>query len=64
MNTNQTHRGAHLRSTDFFSAEKHPEMTFRSTVARDLDDNEYRLDCDLTINESDALSRSPSSSTG
>jgi polyisoprenoid-binding protein YceI len=50
VNTNQPDRDAHLRSTDFFSTEKHPEMTFRSTEVSDLGGNRYRLVGDVTIN--------------
>ncbi len=50
VDTNQPDRDAHLRGTDFFSTEQHPEMTFRSTAVRRLDDGEYELSGDLTIN--------------
>ena len=30
VDTNQARRDKHLRSTDFLSAERHPELTFRS----------------------------------
>jgi polyisoprenoid-binding protein YceI len=33
INTNNTDRDAHLRSTDFFSTDQHPEMRFVSTRA-------------------------------
>jgi polyisoprenoid-binding protein YceI len=50
VDTNQPDRDAHLRSTDFFSAEQHPEMTFRSTAVRARSDGEYEMTGDLTIN--------------
>ena len=50
VDTNQPDRDAHLRSTDFFSTDQHPEMTFRSTVVRRSADDEYELEGDLTIN--------------
>jgi polyisoprenoid-binding protein YceI len=51
VNTNQADRDAHLRSTDFFHADEHPTMTFRSTgVASEGDGRIYELVGDLTIN--------------
>ena len=50
IDTNQADRDAHLLSTDFFSAESHPNMTFTSTAIRDVGDGEYEADGDLTIN--------------
>ncbi len=50
VDTNQPDRDAHLRSTDFFSTDQHPEMTFRSAGIRADGDDRYHLDGDLTIN--------------
>jgi polyisoprenoid-binding protein YceI len=50
VDTNQPDRDAHLLGTDFFSAETHPQMTFRSTAVRAVDAEDYELDGDLTIN--------------
>jgi polyisoprenoid-binding protein YceI len=50
VDTNQPDRDAHLLGTDFFSAEAHPEMHFRSTEVRATGDGEYEVDGDLTIN--------------
>ena len=50
IDTNQADRDAHLLSTDFFSAEQHPTMTFASTAIRDLGSDEFEADGDLTIN--------------
>lgn len=50
VDTNQPDRDAHLRSTDFFSTEEHPEMAFRSTWIKQSSDAEYQLAGDLTIN--------------
>jgi len=50
IDTNQADRDAHLRSTDFFSADSHPTMTFTSTGIRQVGDDEYEADGDLTIN--------------
>ena len=52
VDTNQPDRDAHLLGTDFFSAEQHPAMTFRSTGIRATGggDGEYQLDGELTLN--------------
>jgi polyisoprenoid-binding protein YceI len=60
VDTNLPDRDAHLLSTDFFSAEQHPETTFRSTGIRAVGDGagegegdregEYQLDGELTLN--------------
>ncbi|MFJ6214116.1 YceI family protein [Streptomyces sp. NPDC092296] len=49
IDTNQQQRDEHLRTGDFFEAETHPEITFRSTAAERVDDETYRLTGDLTI---------------
>jgi polyisoprenoid-binding protein YceI len=48
VNTGNSDRDNHLRSTDFFAVESHPEMTFRSTGLR-RDGERFQLDGDLTI---------------
>ena len=49
INTNNADRDAHLRSTDFFSTDEHPEMRFVSTqIARAGD--ELRVDGQVTLN--------------
>lgn len=50
VDTNQPDRDAHLRSTDFFSIDQHPEMVFRSTSVKESGEDEYQLTGDLTIN--------------
>ena len=49
VDTNQPDRDAHLRGTDFFSTDEHPQMLFSSTGVRALGDN-FKVDGDLTIN--------------
>ncbi len=49
INTNNGDRDAHLRSTDFFSVEAHPEMHFVSTSIAGADE-EWTLHGDLTLN--------------
>jgi polyisoprenoid-binding protein YceI len=50
IDTNNADRDAHLLSTDFFSAEAHPTMTFASGAIREVGTDEYEADGDLTIN--------------
>jgi polyisoprenoid-binding protein YceI len=49
VDTNQPDRDAHLLGTDFFAADQHPTMTFRSTGVKPASDG-YELGGDLTIN--------------
>jgi polyisoprenoid-binding protein YceI len=48
VNTGNDTRDNHIRSEDFFHAEKHPTMTFQSTGVRQ-DGGEFLLDGDLTL---------------
>jgi polyisoprenoid-binding protein YceI len=50
VDTNQPDRDNHLRSTDFFSTDSHPTMTFSSTKIQSQGNNEYEMQGDLTIN--------------
>jgi polyisoprenoid-binding protein YceI len=50
VDTNNADRDAHLLSTDFFNAEVHPTMTFRSTRVTPKGGDGYELLGDLTIN--------------
>lgn len=50
VDTGNAKRDEHLKSDDFFSAEKFPTMTFTSTSIKKLnDENKYSLVGDLTI---------------
>ena len=49
INTNNADRDAHLRSTDFFSTDEHPEMHFVSRGIRPAGDT-WRLQGDLRLN--------------
>ncbi|MET8179408.1 YceI family protein [Streptomyces sp. NPDC005336] len=51
VDTGMPDRDAHLRSADFFDAETFPLMTFRSTAAERVGDDEYRITGDLTIKD-------------
>jgi polyisoprenoid-binding protein YceI len=50
VDTNQARRDKHLRSTDFLSADSHPELTFRSTAIEPVDDDTFRIIGELSIN--------------
>ncbi len=49
VDTNQPDRDAHLLSTDFFSADQNPQISFVSTGVSGVD-GDYELAGDLTIN--------------
>ena len=51
ISTDNDQRDGHLKSDDFFNAEKFPKMTFRSNSFRKLKDNKYQLKGDLTIRD-------------
>ncbi|HEX8279142.1 MAG TPA: YceI family protein [Segetibacter sp.] len=51
VDTKNEGRDGHLKSDDFFNAEKFPKMTFKSTSIEKTDDNEYNLVGDLTIRD-------------
>jgi len=42
-------RDKHLKSADFFDAEKYPQMTFKSTALKQVNKDNYKLSGDLTI---------------
>ena len=49
INTNNLQRDEHLRNSDFFEVETHPEMTFESTAVKKLDDETYTVLGNLTL---------------
>jgi polyisoprenoid-binding protein YceI len=49
VNTGQPDRDTHLKSTDFFSIENHPQMRFVSTGISGADES-WELSGDLTLN--------------
>ncbi|HVW13746.1 MAG TPA: YceI family protein [Mucilaginibacter sp.] len=49
INTNQEMRDNHLKSADFFDAEKYPHIKFESTSIIKEDDDQYKLTGNLTI---------------
>ena len=51
VDTSAPDRDNHLRSEDFFDAEKYPEMTFRSTSIRHLGGPDFIVTGELTIRD-------------
>lgn len=51
INTDNEKRDAHLKSDDFFNAEKFPKMTFKSKSFKKVDSKNYKLVGDLTIRD-------------
>jgi len=51
ITTNEAQRDGHLRSPDFFHAEQHPTMTFRSTRVEQVEGDAYRVHGELTIRD-------------
>jgi len=49
IDTREPKRDAHLKSADFFDAEKHPTMTFKSTKVEPAGPGKLKLTGDLTI---------------
>ena len=50
INTNSADRDKHLKSDDFFAADRFPKIFFRNGVLKN-EDGEYRLTGDLTIRD-------------
>lgn len=51
VDTGQEQRDTHLRSDDFFNAERFPAITFRSTRVQRKSDDEWKVEGDLTIRD-------------
>src|SRR5690606_36609371 len=51
IDTNEKDRDNHLRSDDFFAADKYPTITFRSTGVSRTSDQDFTVTGDLTIRE-------------
>jgi polyisoprenoid-binding protein YceI len=49
IDTREEKRDAHLRSADFFDAEHHPKLTFKSTAVKRIGEDELEVLGDLTI---------------
>ncbi|MFN8166386.1 MAG: YceI family protein [Bacteroidia bacterium] len=51
INTDNDMRDGHLKSDDFFNAEKFPTITFKAISVKNLGGNKYMLTGDLTIRD-------------
>lgn len=51
VNTDNEKRDGHLKSDDFFNAEKFPQMKFESTSMKPLGGNKYEMRGNLTIRD-------------
>lgn len=51
IDTNQSQRDEHLKSADFFNADQHPQIVFKSTAIEEKGSDEFLLTGDLTIGE-------------
>jgi polyisoprenoid-binding protein YceI len=51
IDTNMDQRDTHLKSADFFDAQKYPKLTFESTSLRKVSGNDYKLEGNLTIKD-------------
>ena len=49
VSTDNDKRDGHLKSADFFDAEKYPAITFKSSSFTKIGDNTYKIAGDLTI---------------
>lgn len=49
IDTNMAQRDAHLKSADFFDAEQHPKLTFKSSSVKKMSGDSYELQGILTI---------------
>lgn len=51
IDTNQEQRDGHLKSAEFFDAEKYPKITFKSTSFTKTGNDEYNLTGNLTVKD-------------
>lgn len=49
ISTKNDQRDAHLKSSDFFDAERHPKLSFTSTSVRTISDHELQVTGSLTM---------------
>ncbi len=49
VNTGQEQRDQHLRTSDFFLADEHPQITFRSTRITAKGGDDFEIEGDLTL---------------
>ena len=51
VNTDNERRDGHLKTDDFFNAEKFPQIKFKSTLFEKVGENKYKITGDLTIRD-------------
>ncbi|NWK73165.1 polyisoprenoid-binding protein [Acinetobacter sp. SwsAc6] len=51
LNTNVKALDEHLKTADFFNAEKYPNITFKSTKVQALGKNKYKITGNLTVKD-------------
>ena len=51
INTDNEMRDTHLKSDEFFNAEKYPKMTFKGKGMKKISGNKYQLKGDMTIRD-------------
>ena len=51
IDTDNERRDNHLKSDDFFNAEKYPNITFKGKSLKHVNGNKYKLKGDLTIRD-------------
>ncbi|WP_276480747.1 YceI family protein [Paraflavitalea pollutisoli] len=51
INTFNENRDKHLKSADFFDAEKYPQIKFESTAFKPLGGNKYKLEGNMTVKD-------------
>ena len=51
INTHNENRDKHLKSADFFEAEKYPQIKFESTAFKPAGDKKYKLEGNLTVKD-------------
>lgn len=51
INTGVSDRDAHLKSDDFFNAEKYPKLNFRSTSIKDNGNGELSIEGELSVRD-------------
>jgi polyisoprenoid-binding protein YceI len=51
INTYNENRDKHLKSADFFDAEKFPQIKFESTAFKPLGGNKYKLEGNMTVKD-------------
>lgn len=49
VDTQNEQRDAHLRTSDFFEADKYPTITFKSTKVVHIEEQDYKVTGDLTM---------------